>query len=189
MIADGYLWCNSGCSPLGQQSQGTRIHQLLSKAQKFMLTGLAKSSRITYSVGQRWYCQFCEGVKIMAIPKSECALTLFVTHLAMSNVSHGTIKMHLSAVRHMHICRGLHKYHRQQLTPRLLLILRGIKKRQADAHPVRKLLPITIQLLGRIRHLLSKQPSYANTTVWAMCFLAFFEVLRVSEFTIPTRGS
>ena len=89
----------------------------------------------------------------------------------------------------MHICRGLHKHFRKQLTLRLLLILRGIKKRQADIHPVRKRLPITIQLLSRIRHLLSKQPSYVNTNLWAMYCLAFFSFLGVSEFTIPTEGS
>ena len=40
-----------------------------------------------------------------------------------------------------------------------------------------------------VRHLLAKQPSYGNTTLWAMCSLAFFGFLRVSEFTIPTEGS
>ena len=104
---------------------------------------------------------------IKPLPASEGALTLFTTHLAVSNVSHGTIY--------------------QQ--PRLLLILRGIKKRQADVHSKRKRLPITIQLLGKPRHLLSKQPTYDNTTLWAMCCLAFFGFLRVSEFTIPLEGS
>ena len=172
----------------GQQLQNIRSHQLLSKAHKLMLTGLAKSSRITYSAGQRRYLHFCQGAKIKAILTSERTLMLFITHLAVSNASHGTIKVYLSAVRHMHICRGWHKHFRKQLTPRLLLILRGIKKCQADIHSVRKRLPITIQLLGRIRHL-SKQPSYVNTTLWAMCCLAFFGFLRVSEFTIPTEGS
>ena len=177
-----------GCLYLGQQLQDTHSHQLLSKAQKLMLTGQAKSSRITYSAGQRQYLHFCQKAKIKAIPTSESTLTLFITHLAVSNVSHGTIKVYLSAVRHMHICRGLRKHFRKQLTPRLLLILRGIIKHQADIHPVRKCLPITIQLLGRIRHLLSKQPSYVNTTLWAMCCLAFFGFLRVSELTIPTEA-
>jgi len=162
---------------------------IFKKAQKFMLSGLAKSSRTTYSAGQRRYLHFCHEAKIKAIPASEGALTLFITHLATSNVSHATIKVYLSAVRHMHICRGLHRHFKQQITPRLHLILRGIKKRQADVHPARKRLPITTQLLGRIRHFLSKQPSYFNTTLWAMCCVAFFGFLRVSEFTIPREGS
>ena len=45
-------------------------------------------------------------------------------------------------------------------------------------------------MLRKIRHLLSKRTSsYANTTLWAMCCLALFGFLRVSEFTIPTEGS
>ena len=169
--------------------QNTRLHQLLSKAKKLMHTGLAKSSRTTYAAGQRRYLHFCRGVRIKPIPTSECALMLFITHLAVANVSYGTIKVYLSAVRHLHICRGLHNHFSQQLTPRLFLILRAIRKRQADSRPGRKRLPITIQLLGKIRHLLSKQPSYTNITLWAMCCLAFFGFLRVSEFTIPREGA
>ena len=169
--------------------QNTRLHQLLSKAKKLMHTGLAKSSRTTYAAGQRRYLHFCRGVRIKPIPTSECALMLFITHLAVANVSYGTIKVYLSAVRHLHICRGLHNHYSQQLTPRLFLILRAIRKRQADSSPGRKRLPITIQLLGKIRHLLSKHPSYTNITLWAMCCLAFFGFLRVSEFTIPREGA
>ena len=139
--------------------------------------------------GQRRYLHFCKAAGIKPLPASEGALTLFTTHLAVSNVSHGTIKVYLSAVRHLHICKGLHGHFSQQLTPRLHLILRGIKKRQADVHSRRKRLPITTQLLGKIKHLLSKQPTYDNTTLWAMCCLAFFGFLRVSEFTIPSKGS
>ena len=89
----------------------------------------------------------------------------------------GIIKVYLSAVRHMHICRGLHKYFTQQLTSQLILILTGIKKRQINVHPGRKCLTITIQLFSRIRHLLSKQLSYANTTLCTMCCLAFLRGL------------
>ena len=123
--------------------------------------------------GQRRYLHFCKAAGIKPLPASEGALMLFTTHLAVSNVSHGTIKVYLSAVRHLH----------------MHLILRGIKKRQADVHSRRKRLPITTQLLGKIRHLLSKHPTYDNTTLWAMCCLAFFGFLRVSEFTIPSKGS
>ena len=183
------LYITAGHSPIGGHQQNTHIRGLLSKAQKLLQTGLSKSSRSTYMAGQRRYLHFCKAAGIKPLLASEGALTLFTTHLAVSNVSHGTIKVYLSAVRHLHICKGLHGHFSQQLTPRLHLILRGIKKRQADVHSRRKRLPITTQLLGKIKHFLSKQPTYDNTTLWAMCCLAFFGFLRVSEFTIPSKGS
>ena len=95
---------------LGHWLQQIRIRRLLSRAHRLLQTGLAKSSRLTYAADQRRYIHFCNSARIKPIPTSECALMLFTTHLAAYNVSHGTIKVYLSAVRHLHICRGLHNH-------------------------------------------------------------------------------
>ena len=90
----------------------------------------------------------------------------------------------------MHVCKGLHNHFNRQITPRLHLILRGMRKRQAHVNSGKTRLPITIQMLHSIKTLLSrKPPSFYNTTLWAMCSLAFFGFLRVSEFTLPTESS
>ena len=124
------------------------------------------------------------------IPTTESTLTLFVTHLATSNISLRTIKLYLAAVRHMHVCNRLHKQFNYQVTPRLQLILRGIKKRQAARHFTKPRLPNTLPILRSIKTVLSKEaPFYNSTTFWAMCCLAFFCFLRVSEFTIPAEVS
>ena len=126
------------------------------------------------------------------LPTTECTLTLFITHLATSNVSLRTIKAYLAAIRHVHVCKGLHNHYNHQITPRLLLVLRGIKKRQAEMHFTKSRLPITIPILynnttSRWR-CQKKPPSHDDTTFWAMCCTAFFGFLWVSEFTIPTEG-
>ena len=86
----------------------------------------------------------------------------------------------------MHLRRDLHNHFNRQLTPRLHLILRGIRKRQACTQ---QRLLVTFQILCKLKKLLIKNPSYYAITLWAMCCLAFFGFLRVSEFTIPTPGS
>jgi len=149
--------------------------RLFNKAQKFLQDGLTKPTKSTYRASWRRYSRFCREVGRRAIPASEGTLILFVTHLATHNISLLTIKVYLSAVRHIHLCIGLHDQFNQQLTPRLNLILRGIKRRQAGAHLARPQLPMTIQMLHKIRTLLKRRgSSYHNITLWAMCCLAFF---------------
>ena len=101
--------------------RNTHLKNLFRKSQKLLHIGLAKSSSNTYAAGWRRYLNFCWMARIKPIPTSEGALTLFVTHLAISNISQGTIKVYLSAVRHMHTCKGLHDHFNHQITPRLQL--------------------------------------------------------------------
>ena len=117
---------------------------------------------------------------------SESTLLLFATHLGNSNISYATIKIYLSAVRHMHVTTGMHNFFTQQLTPWLQQVLKGIQKSQTLVHPPRERLPITMQIMEDTMQLLSQRPkSYMNVMTWAACCLAFFKFLRVSEFTIP----
>ena len=169
-----------------KRSSSARTAHINRRARKLLHGGLAKSSRNTYATGQRRYVKFCKMVGAKPIPTSESILTLFVTHLATANISLRTIKVYLAAVRHIHVCKGLHKHFNQQITPRLHLILRGIQKRLSSRHFTKPRLPITLPILRSIKRALSKDtPSYDNTIFWAMCCLAFFGFLRVSEFTIP----
>ena len=128
--------------------------------------------------------------RIHPIPTSECTLTLFISHLATSNISQGTIKVYLSAVRHMHVCKGLHNHFNRRITPRLHLILRGIKKRQAGMHSGKTRLPITIQMLYNIKASYQRNLLPIIIPHSGLCAVSpFFGFLRVSEFTIPTEDS
>ena len=103
-------------------------NQLSSAAHHFLTAGLATSTIATYSAGKRRYLQFCGRAKVPATPASEATIILFVSHLATTNISHSSIKIYLSAVRHMHIIRGLHNEFNQLLTPHLHLTLKVLKE-------------------------------------------------------------
>jgi len=87
----------------------------------------------------------------------------------------------------MHVLLGLHNDLSHQFTPRLQLALVGIKRSQLDTPPHTKL-PITIEIMVKIKQVLSHQPlHHENIMFWAACCVAFFGFLRVSEFTVPTQ--
>ena len=62
-------------------------------------------------------------------PTTRLLLT-FVSQLAREGLAHQSIKRYLSAVRNLHITAGLHEEFSKELTPKLEMVLRGIKSRQ-----------------------------------------------------------
>ena len=82
--------------------------QLLASAHQFLAAGLATSTMTTYLAGKQRYVKFCNMAKFWVTPATESTLILFATHLATAGISHASIKVYLSAVRHMYILWGLH---------------------------------------------------------------------------------
>ena len=113
---------------------------------------------------------------------------LFVSHLADTGLTHSTIKVYLSSVRHLHVTQGQHSQFSKQLTPRLQQVLKDIKKVQAATTHPRVCRPITLEIMQGIKSvLLSQSNSYQNTMIWAACYLVFFGFLRSSKFTVPAQ--
>ena len=100
--------------PLAQEGITHQLHQ---KAQQYLTLGLATTTRATYSTAWQKFASFCTRTHKSPIPASEQILLMFVSSLATNNISQGTIKVYLSAVRHMHVIAGLHTFFSQQLTP------------------------------------------------------------------------
>lgn len=83
---------------------------------------------VSYQTGQHRYLTFCSNIKKSLLPTTEDTLLLFVSHLAQQGPSHASIKVYLSAICNLHVSSGLHEEFAKQLTPRLELVLKGIKK-------------------------------------------------------------
>ena len=100
-------------------------------------------------------------------------MLLFVAHLAQQGLTHATIKVYLSAVRNLHVTAGLHKEFAVQLTPKLELVMKGIKKEKALISP-RTRLPITIDIMSKLKITLGvRSKDHDNIMLWAACALAF----------------
>ena len=114
---------------------------------------------------------------------------MFVSQLAREGLAHQSIKAYLSAVRNLHITAGLHEEFSKELTPKLEMVLRGIKKQAAKNKPPHVRLPITIEVMAKIKEVLQKDPTNeVNILFWAACALAFFGFLRCGEFTVPSQS-
>ena len=110
--------------------------------------------------------------------------------MGQRKLAYSTIKVYLSAVRSLHVTAGMHQTFCSQLTPRVQQVVRGIRKVQALEKPTQLRLPVTIDIMLKIKAVLSRNPhKYHNIMMWAVCCIAFFGFLRCSEFTVPNHDS
>ena len=114
----------------------------------YFAMGLAASTLRTYSSGKTRFLKFCEQTGTRALPVCENILCCFRAHLANGGLKHRTIKVYLSAVRHMQIAAGQQDPFGSGAVPmpRLEYVMRGIKRKEVSQHDGtdgRERLPIT----------------------------------------------
>jgi len=118
---------------------------------ELFLAGLADSTRQTCKSGAHQYLEFCNlfsaHAAVTPFPVSEVIPTYFVPYLFKEDLTGGTIKSYLAAVRHAQISLGLGDPRMGDM-PRLEYVIKGIKR--STAHPARKRLPIAPDILLKL---------------------------------------
>lgn len=149
--------------------------------------GLAANTHRAYGPGLRAWAAFCtrmgwtpllHGDAPETRREAEYRILCFAVHLAQ-RVSVATIKVYLAAVHQWHVQeQGTHPWATGLRLPLLLEGLRRLQQRQ----PVRRT-PVTVDILRQWREHFQLQ-HLRDATIWAALLLAFFGLLRKSEFTV-----
>ena len=153
-----------------------------------LFQSLSANSWKAYQTAWRSYAKVLLqlGVRVH-LPLQESLLELYVTAVSQ-RLAHTTIRSYLSAIKYMHIMAG----HSLEglFQDRLRLICRGIRRQQGNSKLRPRRLPISVDDLRDIQDWSGRNlPSYDAILLQAAVFLAFFGLLRVSEFTCPTTTS
>ena len=110
---------------------------------------LTQSTQQFYNSAKRRYAQFCTRYTIPLLLQEE-TLCCFVTLLARENISHSSAKCYLAALHHLQIKQEMGDSQISAM-PKLDLVLHGIKRTQSQTGKTRIRLPITPQLLHKMK--------------------------------------
>jgi len=152
----------------------------------FLRQSTAPSTQNTYRSGIRSYTTFCLSNQITPFPVTEASLCFYAVSLANRKLSFKTIKVYIFGVLYQNNMLG--QFSRLSDFNILFHTLRGIRRSQGNlsSRPPRS--PITIQHLHIILDYLNHSGfSPTDKAMFqAASLLAFFGLLRVSEYTCPS---
>ncbi|KAL5463980.1 hypothetical protein EMCRGX_G032933 [Ephydatia muelleri] len=170
---------HSRTSGAGRALEG-RLRHLLHRA-------VAPSTPTTYGAGIRKYYAFCTQFNLNPLPGSKHTINLFAAYLSQV-LQANTTQVYLAAITHLHLTRGFSSPAHNN--PTLNLAIRGMQRSQGPAHLRPKRLPLTIGMLEQLLRLLNSDPlsNHDKLMLKAALTIGFFGFLRVSEYTLTTRG-
>ena len=156
-------WCST--SQIGPQPT----------VQYYFTKGLVPSTQRTYKSGKDRYVKFCQDASIPALPVSEPHLCSFIASLADQGLKYRTVKVYLSAIRHLQILAAQPDSFGGKPMSRLEYVLRGIKKNESEKGVgSRERLPITPSLLLRMKAKWEPSGGQGDAKMlWAACCLFF----------------
>ena len=154
------------------------------QAQTFMSASLAPNSKSTYKSAWKSYINFCIGHGLQPLPATERNLILYFTHAAIRNIAHSSMTVYLSGLRH-HCQLFGHDINIESMNS-LYHLLRGIRRTQGNSLTRPKRQPIKLSHLSKLHFYVSLhfKTSDANM-LWCAFTMAFFGLLRSSEYTSP----
>ena len=175
--------------PLTFSHSSIGLQSLRRDLEVYLRNSLAKSTKSTYSSGVRSYLSFCSTSHIVPFPATQDSLCLFTTYSARRPVSVKTIKVYLHGIVFQDTLLG-GKIRLPSLNI-LFQLLRGIKRTQRNSftRPPRK--PITVNHLYLISQFLaaSRYSPVDKYMFLASSLVAFFGLLRISEFACPSQST
>ena len=120
---------NTNRSPHGIQT-GLDISALEQSVEYYFQQGLAPSSKRVYKSAKDRFISFCEKFHFNPLPVTKTLLCQYVSYLATQNIMHSSIKVYLSAIRHLHIENHMPDPHISSMV-RLEQVVKGMKRDQA----------------------------------------------------------
>ena len=154
------------------------LGHLIPDIHHYLTASIAPSTAATYRTAWNNYNQFCSSIGISPFPLSQICLLFYVVSLAR-RVCYATIKVYRSTLQYRSNLLG-YRLHLSQ-SHQLFYLLRGIRRR-----PRRN--PVTLAHLRLLSQFLQSNSYSAcdRAMLFSACTLAFFGMLRSSEYTSPT---
>ena len=121
-------------------------------------------------------------------PVTEHLLCCFASYMAEQGLAAQSIKSYLAAVRNTQLSLGLPDPRDQSSLPVLKRVQTGISRtRLGRQQSSRVRLPITGQVLLRIKAELERSSHPEGPLLWAVCCTAFFGFFRLGELLLTSR--
>ena len=152
------------------------ITELERLVQFYFAKGIAPSTQRTYKAVQDQYLKFCLDGQFNPLPLSQSVLCAYVSFLANQILKHSTIKVYLSAARHLQIANGMRDPFAGVPSPQLDQVMRGIKRNEAEkGSTTKQRLPISPVVLRKLWEVWSERGGEHDTKmIWAACCFVFF---------------
>ena len=145
----------------------------------------------SYSAATKRFYYFCTTYNILTpFPLSEHLLCCFAAALADQGLAPQTVKSYLSALHNMQISMGLPDPRDRSSLPILKPVQAGISRaRITKGSPPRIRLPITANILDRIRVVLLSSADPDRHVLLAVAASAFFGFFRLGELLLESTAS